>query len=77
MFSDVEQARLLLTAIQTCDEALARVLELARSAEPENEFRKVTLAIGGMFSEIDRQLFSPTLRRHPDLRPLAEEMKIR
>ena len=77
LFSDVEQARLLFTAIQTCDEALARVLELARGAEPEDEFRKVALAIGSVFSEIDRQLISPTLRRHPDLLPLAEDMKIR
>ena len=77
LFSDVEQARMLFTVIHTCDEALARVLEQARGGEPEDEFRNVALAVGSVLAEIDRQLISPTLRRHPELLPFAEEIKIR
>ena len=77
LFSDVEQARLLFAAIKTCDTALQEVAERARGAEPEDEFRRVALAIVSVISEIDRQLISPTLRRHPELLVIAEEMKIR
>jgi hypothetical protein len=77
LFSDVEQARLLLAAIKTCDTALWEVAEQARGAEPEDEFRRLSLAIGSVLTEIDRQLISPTLRRHPELLVIAEEMKIR
>jgi len=77
LFSDVEQARLLFTAIATCDEALSKVVEQARDAEPEDEFRKIALAIGSVITEIDRQLISPTLRRHPDFLAIAQEMRIR
>ena len=77
LFSDVDQARQLFTAIQTCDRALWEVVERARGAEPEEEFRRVALAIVSVISEIDRQLISPTLRRHPELLVIAEEMKIR
>jgi hypothetical protein len=77
LFSDAEQARLLFTAIKTCDKALSEIAERARATEPEDEFRKIEIAIGTVLSEIDRQLISPTLRRHPDLLGLAEEMSIR
>jgi len=77
LFSDVEQARLLLATIKRCDSALWEVAERARGAEPEDELHKIVLAIGTVLTEIDRQLISPTLRRHPELLALAEEMKLR
>jgi hypothetical protein len=77
LFSDVEQARLLFAAIRSCDTALLEVVERARGAEPEDEFRRVALAVGSAITEIDRQLISPTLRLHPGLLGIAEEMKIR
>jgi hypothetical protein len=77
LFSDVEQARLLFAAIKTCDRALWEVVERARGAEPEDELRKIVLAIGSVITEIDQQLISPTLRRHPELLVVAEEMRLR
>jgi len=77
LFSDVEQARLLLEAIKTCDIALWGIAERARGAEPEDELQKIVLAVGSVITEIDQQLISPTLRRHPELLTLAEEMKLR
>lgn len=75
LFSDVEQARLLFATIKTCDAALLEAAERARGAEPEDEFRRISLAIGSVLVEIDRQLISPTLRRHPELLTIAEDMK--
>ncbi len=77
LFSDVEQARLLLAAIKTCDAALSDVADRARGAEPDDEFRKIARAIGSVLVEIDQQLISPTLSRHPELLALAAEMKVR
>jgi hypothetical protein len=77
LFSDVEQARSLLAAIKTCDGALMGVLDRAKHTEPPEEFQKIALAIGGIIAELDRQLISPTLRRHPTLLAEAEELKIR
>ena len=77
LFSDEEQARQLFASIQACDKALAEVLERAKDVEPEEEFRKLTLAIGSVLVELDRQLMSPTLRRHPALLRLAEELNLR
>lgn len=77
LFSDVEQARLLLAAIKTCDRALWEVAERAKGAEPEDELHRIVLAIGSVITEIDQQLISPTLRRHPELLVVAEEMKLR
>lgn len=77
LFSDHEQARQLFTAVKACDEILSKVLERAQGSEPEDEFRKLTLAVGSVLVELDRQLLSPTLRRYPDLLPLAEELKLR
>jgi hypothetical protein len=77
LFSDVEQARLLLGAIQTCDRALWEVAERAKGAEPSDELNKIVLAIGSVITEIDQQLISPTLRRHPELLTIAEEMELR
>jgi hypothetical protein len=64
----------LLAAIKTCDTALWEVAERARGAEPEDELRKIVLR--SVITEIDQQLISPTLRRHPELLALAEEMKL-
>jgi hypothetical protein len=77
LFSDLESARLLLAAIKACDTALSGVADRARAAEPDDEFRKIATAIGSVLVEIDQQLISPTLRRHPQLLATAQEMKVR
>ncbi len=77
LFSDIEQARLLLAAIKVCDRALWEVVERARGVEPEDELHKIFLAVGSVITEIDQQLISPTLRRHPELLAQAEELKLR
>lgn len=77
LFSDAGQARRLLDSVKSCDTALQEVLEWAKDAEPEDEFRKLALAVGSVLVELDRQLISPTLRRHPDLLLAAQDMKLR
>jgi hypothetical protein len=77
LFSDVEQARLLLAAIKVCDTELSAVAERAQNVETPDELHKIRLAIGSILVEIDQQLISPTLRRHPELLADAEAMKIR
>ena len=77
LFSDIEQARLLLAAIKVCDRALWEVAERARGVKPEEELHKIVLAVGSIITEIDQQLISPTLRRHPELLAQAEELKLR
>ncbi|WP_142988372.1 hypothetical protein [Granulicella rosea] len=77
LFSDTEQARQLLKSVKSCDTALQEVLERAKDVESEDEFRKLALAVGSVLVELDRQLISPTLRRHPDLLPAAQDMKLR
>jgi hypothetical protein len=74
LFSNVDEARRLLKAISACDKELHAVLERSRTVEPEDEFMRVTRAIGGVLAEIDRLLIQPTLRRHPEL--LAEAQDI-
>jgi hypothetical protein len=73
LFSNVDQARLLLSAISACDKELTAVLERSKSAEPEDEFKKIVQAVGGIVMELDRSLIQPTLRRHPELLPEAQE----
>lgn len=77
LFSDIEQARLLLAAIKVCDRALWEVAERARGVKLEEELHKIVLAVGSIITEIDQQLISPTLRRHPELLAQAEELKLR
>jgi hypothetical protein len=77
LFSDVEQARLLLKAIKACDTALTEVADRASDVEGSDEFHKIRSAIGSVLVEIDQQLISPTLRRHPQLLREAEELKLR
>lgn len=77
LFSSVEQARLLLSAVQICDAELWKVLNRVEEAEPEEELRKIRTAVGDILVELDRQLISPTLRRHPELLAEAEEKKLR
>jgi len=69
-FSNVDQARKLLSAVSVCDKELVAVLEQSKRSEPEEEFKKISQAIGGIIMEFDRNLIQPTLRRHPEL--LAE-----
>jgi len=76
LFVDVENARQLLQAIKVCDTELWKVLELA-STEPPEELKKIRLAIGSVLVELDRQLISPVLRRHPELLGYATENKLR
>lgn len=77
LFSNAAQARQLLDSVKTCDVALQDILDRAKDAEPDDEFKKLALAVGSVLVELDRQLISPTLRRHPDLLQIAEDMKIR
>jgi hypothetical protein len=77
LFSDIQQARLLLAAIKICDTALMAVVNRANDVEPSDELHKIRLAVGSVLTEIDQQLISPTLRRHPELLPEAEEMRLR
>jgi hypothetical protein len=77
LFSNVEKARMLLAAIKICDRALWEVAERANDAEPSDELHKIRYAIGSVLTEIDQQMISPTLRRHPELLAVAEEMKLR
>ena len=77
LFSNSAQARQLLDSVKTCDMVLQDILDRAKDVEPEDEFKKLALAVGSILVELDRQLISPTLRRHTDLLHLAEEMKLR
>jgi hypothetical protein len=77
LFSDVEQARLLLSAIKVCDTELSGVLDRAQETEPPDELLKIRRAVGEIIVELDRQLISPTLRRHPELFAEAREKKLR
>jgi len=77
LFSTIEQARSLLEAIKICDTAFMEVIERAHDVEPTEEIDKIRNAIGSVLVEIDQQLISPTLRRHPELLAEAQEMKLR
>jgi len=77
LFSDVEQARILLATIKACDTELWKALNRAQAAEPADEFSKITNAVGSVLVELDRQLISPILRRHPQLLSEAQEMNLR
>lgn len=77
LFSDLEQARLLLATIKFCDTELWKALSRAQEAEPEDEFSKIQSAIASVVVEFDRQLISPVLRRHPELLPEARQMNLR
>jgi hypothetical protein len=76
LFSNVDQARQMLSAISACDKELNAVLERSQTSEPEDEFKKIAQAIGGIFVELDRNLIQPTLRRHPELSAEAQEMRL-
>jgi hypothetical protein len=73
LFSNVDQARQLLSAISACDKELGAVLERSKTVEPEDEFKKIARAIVGISSDLDRYLIQPTLRRHPELLGEAQE----
>jgi hypothetical protein len=77
LFSNAAQARQLLDSVKSCDLALHGILDRAKDAEPEEEYKKLALAVGSVLVELDRQLLSPTLRRHPDLQQVAEVMNLR
>ncbi len=73
LFSNVDQARQLLSAISAFDKELAAIAEHSRPVEPQDEFNKIARAIGSVFVELDRNLIQPTLRRHPELLAEAQE----
>ena len=77
LFSDVEQARLLLEAVKICDGALRGVGDRARDVEPGAELHKIRHAVGVVLQAIDYQLITPTLQRHPELLAEAVGMGIR
>jgi len=76
LFSSMEQARMLLSAISSCDKELMGIIDRARESEPPDEFRKIARSIGGIIYDLDRCLISPTLRRHPELFVEAKELKL-
>ena len=76
LFSNVDQARQLLSAISTFDKELMAVVEQSRSIETKDEFMKIALAIGGIASDLDRCLIQPTPRRHPELFAEAKEKRL-
>jgi hypothetical protein len=73
LFSNVDQARQLLSAISACDKELIAVVKQSKTVEPEDEFNKIARAIVGIVSDLDRYLIQPTLRRHPELLREAQE----
>lgn len=76
LFSNVEQARLLLSAISVCDAELSGVLDRAQEAEPPDELLKIRRAVADILWELDTKLITPTLRRHPELLAEAKEKKL-
>lgn len=76
LFSNTDEARRLLKAISACDKELNAVIEQSHRVEPEDEFRKILIAIGGILAELDHNLIQPTLRRHPELLAEAQEMRL-
>ena len=76
LFSDVEQARMLLAAIKSCDQVLMEVLRRASAVEPPDELKKIELAIASVSVEFDRKLISPMIRRHPELLAEAEALEL-
>jgi hypothetical protein len=76
LFSEVEQARLLLAAIKVCDTELSGVLDRAGDVEPPDELSKIRAAVADILWELDCKLITPTLRRHPELLAEAREMKL-
>jgi hypothetical protein len=76
LFSSVEEARFLLSAVQACDAELMGVLDRARNSEPAEEMEKVARAVFAIVYELDRHLITPTLRRHPELLVEAKEKKL-
>ena len=54
--SNLDGARRLLNAISACDKELNAVIERSQRVEPEDEFKKIAIAIGGIFTELDRNL---------------------
>jgi len=76
LFSNVDQARQLLSAISQCDKELMAVLEGSKAVEPEDEFKKITRAIGGILADLDLNLIQPTLRRHPELLSEAQAKRL-
>ena len=76
LFSNVEQARLLLSAISAIDAELMSVMQRARGAEPAHEFERIGKAVGAVAYELDRSLITPTLRRHPELLEEAKQKNL-
>ncbi|HEY3624732.1 MAG TPA: hypothetical protein VGL00_00555 [Terracidiphilus sp.] len=76
LFSSIDEARRLLKAISACDKELNAVIEQSQTVEPEDEVKKIAIAIGGIFAELDRNLIQPTLRRHPELLAEAQELRL-
>jgi hypothetical protein len=61
LFSNVEQARLLLSAISVCDAELLGVLDRAKHAEPPDELLKIQRAVGEIIWELDSKLIARQL----------------
>jgi hypothetical protein len=77
LFEHPQNALSLLNAVKACDKALTEVLDRAHESETPDELRKIKLAVGSIFAELDSQLITPTIRRHPALFAKAQELGIR
>jgi hypothetical protein len=69
LFSDSELADRLLKLVEPFASSLSTFADEARDIESPEEFRKIALAIGSVWTEIDRSLLLPTYRRHTSLIP--------
>ncbi len=54
-----------------------KVLEQAQRTEPPEEIAKIQRAVAEIIVEMDRQLISPTLRKHPELLEEAKAKNLR
>jgi|SRR5579863_2869466 len=70
LFSDADQARRALAAMQICNEQLHGILRAAGTAEPHDEALNIQRAIAALVQNLGKYLITPTLNRHPEL--LAE-----
>jgi hypothetical protein len=69
LFSDSLLADRLIKLVEPFVATLSAFADEAKAIESPEEFRKVMLAIGSVWTEIDRCILLPTYRRHTSLIP--------
>lgn len=73
LLSNAAVAKELLAACRHFESRLLEIMKNASTIEPEEEYRKLKLAIGNVFMDLGEHMLSPVYRRHPELIP--EPMK--